>query len=93
MRANNDRNKNAESWIPMTSKFTEISADLLRKDLPGITALPTAKLRKAFNDGTVEKWMDSLNQIFIEVGRLKSPIPASQYLDKSLFIEATKKLK
>jgi NitT/TauT family transport system substrate-binding protein len=93
MRANNDRNKDSESWIPMTGKFTEISADLLRKDLPGITILPTTKLRKAFNDGTVEKWLNTLNELFVDIGRLKSPIPASQYLDKQTFLDATKKLK
>lgn len=93
MRANNVRIKDSEQWIPMTSKFTEIPPDLLRKDLPGITILPTTKLVEAFSDGTIEKWMNSLNEIFIDVGRLKNPIPASQYLDKSLFLEAAKKLK
>jgi NitT/TauT family transport system substrate-binding protein len=92
MRANTDRNKKSELWIPMVSKFSEISADLLRKDLPGITVLPTAQLRKSFGNGTVEKWLDTLNELFVDIGRLKSPVPASQYLDKSLILEAMKKL-
>ena len=92
MKANNERLKDKELLIPITSKFTEISVDLLRKDLPALTTVTTPNLRKAFKNGTVEKWMDTLNGLFVDIGRLKSPIPTSQYLDKTIFLDATKKL-
>jgi len=92
MRANTARIKGEEMLVPMTSKFAEIPVDLLRKDLPAITPLSVADLRKSFEDGTVEKWLDSLNQIFVEVGRIKDPINTSQYFNKKFFLDATKGL-
>jgi NitT/TauT family transport system substrate-binding protein len=93
MKANNVRVKSEDQWVPMTSKFSEIPADLLKKDLPGITVLTTPQLRKAFSNGTVEKWLNTLSDVFVDIGRLKSPIPTSQYLDKKFFMDATKNLK
>ncbi len=92
MRANTVR-LNGDETVSLTSKFSEVPADLLRKDLEAVTSLSTAELKVAFKDGTVEKWLNSLSDIFVEIGRIKAPIPTSQYFNKKLFLEATKNLK
>ncbi len=93
MRANNDRVKASDFLVPITSKFSEIPVDLLQQDLSAMTVLSTPQLRKAFSNGTVEKWLNTLNELFVDIGRLKGPIPTAQYLDKSFFLDATKNLK
>jgi NitT/TauT family transport system substrate-binding protein len=51
---------------------------------------PVAEWRKLFADGTVTKWLQQVTDFFAATGNIPNPVPASQYLDPSLFMEATK---
>jgi NitT/TauT family transport system substrate-binding protein len=49
-----------------------------------------AEWRKLFADGTVTKWLQQVTDFFTVVGNISSPVPASQYFDPSIYMDATK---
>ena len=49
-----------------------------------------AEWRKLFEDGTVTKWLQQVTDFFAVVGNIQNPIPASQYFDPSIYVDATK---
>ena len=51
---------------------------------------PGAEWRKLFADGTVTKWLQQVTDFFAVVGNISNPIPASQYFDPSIYMDATK---
>jgi len=53
-------------------------------------AFPSAEWRKLYGDGTVTKWLQQVTDFFAVVGNIPNPIPASQYFDPSIFMDATK---
>ena len=51
---------------------------------------PIAEWRKLFGDGTVTKWLQQVTDFFVATGNIPNPIPASQYFDPSIYMDATK---
>jgi NitT/TauT family transport system substrate-binding protein len=51
---------------------------------------PTAEWRKLYGDGTVTKWLQQVTDFFVTTGNIPNPIPASQYFDPSIYMDATK---
>lgn len=46
--------------------------------------LPTTQWIKYYQDGTVDKWLDQVTNIYVEVGAFKNPRPAAEYFDSDL---------
>lgn len=53
-------------------------------------AFPAAEWRKLYEDQTVTKWLQQVTDFFATTGNIPNPIPASQYFDPSIFMDATK---
>lgn len=53
-------------------------------------AFPVAEWRKLYGDGTVTKWLQQVTDFFVTTGNIPNPIPASQYFDPSIYLDATK---
>jgi NitT/TauT family transport system substrate-binding protein len=51
---------------------------------------PVAEWRKLFSDGTVTKWLQQVTDFFVATGNIPNPVPASQYFDPSIYLDATK---
>ena len=51
---------------------------------------PVAEWRRLFGDGTVTKWLQQVTDFFATTGNIPNPIPASQYFDPSIYLDATK---
>src|SRR5262245_7195178 len=51
---------------------------------------PVAEWRKLFSEGTVTKWLQQVTDFFASTGNIPNPIPASQYFDPSIYLDATK---
>jgi len=51
---------------------------------------PVAEWRKLFSEGTVTKWLQQVTDFFVSTGNIPNPIPASQYFDPSIYLDATK---
>ena len=53
-------------------------------------AFPGAEWRKLYADGTVTNWLQQVTDFFASTGNIPNPIPASQYFDPSIYMDATK---
>lgn len=53
-------------------------------------AFPAAEWRKMYADGTVTKWLQQVTDFFVATGNIPNPIPASQYFDPSIYMDATR---
>ncbi len=51
---------------------------------------PVAEWRTLYGDGTVTKWLQQVTDFFVTTGNIPNPIPASQYFDPSIYMDATK---
>ena len=51
---------------------------------------PAAEWRKLYGDGTVTKWLQQVTDFFVAAGNIPNPIPASQYFDPSIYMDAIK---
>jgi NitT/TauT family transport system substrate-binding protein len=92
----------AEANEYLTAKTDEALEILQKKHYPQVPladfkeqyaaqkTFPVAEWRKLFADGTVTKWLQQVTDFFAATGNIPNPVPASQYLDPSLFMEATK---
>jgi NitT/TauT family transport system substrate-binding protein len=46
--------------------------------------------RELYANGTLTKWLQQVTDFFVATGNISNPIPASQYFDGSIYLEATK---
>ena len=53
-------------------------------------AFPVAEWRGMYADGTVTKWLQQVTDFFAATGNIANAVPASQYFDPSIFMDATK---
>jgi sulfonate transport system substrate-binding protein len=86
----------------LTSKSDEALEILQKKQYPQVPladfkeqyaaekAFPVAEWRKLYSDGTVAKWLQQVTDFFASTGNIPNAIPAAQYFDPSIFMDATK---
>jgi len=92
----------AEGNAYLTGKTDEALEVLQKKHYPQVPlgdlkeqyaaekAFPAAEWRKLYGDGTVTKWLQQVTDFFVATGNIPSPIPASQYFDPSIYMDAIK---
>ncbi len=86
----------------LVSKTDEALATLQKKHYPQVPladfkeqfkaekAFPVGEWRKLYADGTVTKWLQQVTDFFVATGNIPNPIPAAQYFDASIFLDAVK---
>lgn len=86
----------------LTAKSDEALEVLQKKQYPQVPladfreqyqaekAFPVAEWRKLYADGTVTKWLQQVTDFFVTTGNIPNPIPASQYFDPSIYMDAIK---
>jgi NitT/TauT family transport system substrate-binding protein len=86
----------------LTSKSDEALEVLQKKQYPQVPladfkeqyqaekAFPAAEWRKLYADGTVTKWLQQVTDFFVATGNIPNPVPASQYFDPSIYLDAIK---
>lgn len=86
----------------LTSKSDEALEVLQKKHYPQVPladfkeqykaekAFPTGEWRKLYADGTVTKWLQQVTDFFATTGNIPNPIPASQYFDPKIYMDAIK---
>ncbi|MCP6769167.1 hypothetical protein NL529_30405, partial [Klebsiella pneumoniae] len=84
----------------LTSKTDEALAILQSKQYPQVPladfkeqfgaqkAFPVAEWHKLYSEGTVTKWLQQVTDFFVSTGNIPNPIPASQYFDPSIYMDA-----
>ena len=92
----------AEGNEYLTGKSDEALEVLQKKQYPQVPladfkeqfaaqkVFPAAEWRQLFSDGTVTQWLQQVTDFFVSTGNIPNPIPAAQYFDASIYLDATK---
>jgi sulfonate transport system substrate-binding protein len=92
----------AEGNEHLTGKTDEALVVLQQKHYPNVQladlkeqyaaekAFPAAEWRKLYADGTVTRWLQQVTDFFVATGNIQNPVPASQYFDPSIYLDAVK---
>jgi NitT/TauT family transport system substrate-binding protein len=62
----------------------------LKEQYAAEKAFPAGEWRKLYADGTVTKWLQQVTDFFVATGNIPNPVPASQYFDPSIYMDAIK---
>ena len=49
-----------------------------------------AEWRKMHEDGTTVRWLQQVTDFFVTAGNIQNPVPASQYFDPKIYLDAVK---
>ncbi len=91
MKANDYRARHLEEAAVITSKFADVPVAVLKSSMNTTQWLKSSEVVKMTKDGTVDHWMVSLGNMFVNMGLLPKVVPTEQYFDKSLLLEAAGK--
>jgi NitT/TauT family transport system substrate-binding protein len=78
--ANDYRAAHLDEAVATTAAFDKAPADSFASEATKIRWLTSTELAKANSDGTVTKWLDSINRQFVSMGKLKSAPDPSSYV-------------
>ena len=76
--------------VLQTKHYPQVAIADIKEQYQAEKAFPAAEWRKLYEDGTVTKWLQQVTDFFAATGNIPNPIPASQYFDPSIFMDATK---
>ena len=89
--------------VPLADLKEQYAAETLQKTQYKDVALPdfkeamkfskyytSAEWRTRYADGTVTKWLQQVTDFFVATGNIPNPVPASQYFDPSIYMDAIK---
>jgi NitT/TauT family transport system substrate-binding protein len=62
----------------------------LKEQYAAEKAFPAGEWRKLYAEGTVTKWLQQVTDFFVATGNIPNPVPASQYFDPSIYMDAIK---
>lgn len=64
-------------WV---SEFDNTPLDLVKAEVPLATWFTSSDNKQLFSDGTAKKWYEGLEQLFVDSGKLKSTVPAEDFV-------------
>lgn len=76
--------------VLQTKHYPQVPLADFKQQYAAQKSFPIAEWRKLYDEGTVTKWLQQVTDFFASTGNIQNPVPASQYFDPSLFMEATK---
>ncbi|WP_425373576.1 aliphatic sulfonate ABC transporter substrate-binding protein [Phyllobacterium leguminum] len=74
--------------IEITTAFLNAPAAATDKVARSRKMLTARELDTFTKDGTVNKWLDDFNRMFVEFGTVKDPLPPEQFYTGDLFVNA-----
>jgi NitT/TauT family transport system substrate-binding protein len=87
--ANDYRYNNLDETIELVAAQLGLDVEVVTRDAANAKYLSTAELEAITNDGTVIKWLDSLNTAFVAAGRFEAIPDASTTFLIDSFLAAT----
>lgn len=76
--------------VLQTKHYPQVPLADFKQQYAAQKSFPIAEWRKLYDEGTVTKWLQQVTDFFASTGNIQNPVPASQYFDPTLFMEATK---
>lgn len=86
--ANDIRAADVDACVELTAKFIKAPVDQLRSEAENARFLPAAELAAKSKDGTVNGWLDGINDLYQELGKVENPADASTYYDAAAYAAA-----
>nr|WP_153020378.1 aliphatic sulfonate ABC transporter substrate-binding protein [Paramesorhizobium deserti] len=80
------RARNMEKSIELTATLLGVSVDAVKADAANGQYFSTAELVGFTRDGTVDKWLSGMNELFTSFGKLDKPLPPKEFYTVDLFI-------
>jgi NitT/TauT family transport system substrate-binding protein len=84
------RSKHTDEAIKLTAAKLKLPVDQVKADAANNQLLDVAELDSLTKDGTVEKWLEGMNDYFVDAGKLKKPVDPKTYYTGDLFTGAGK---
>lgn len=84
------RSEHTDEAIELTAEKLKIPVDQVKADAANNKVLSVAELDTLTKDGTIAKWLQGMNDYFVETGKLKKPVDPKTYYTGDLFIGAGK---
>ncbi|WP_240762230.1 aliphatic sulfonate ABC transporter substrate-binding protein [Paenibacillus thalictri] len=89
-KANDYRMKNIDESIKLTAKFTQVPEDSLKAQVETTEWIDSKKQIDYFKDGTVFKWYENLEKLFVAGEKLTEVVPADKFVSKDLYLKVIK---
>jgi len=90
LKANDYRLKHMDETAVIGSKYADIPLDVFKASIPAMKYFSSKEIVDLAKNGTVDKWMNSLSEMFVKMGRLPKTIPSDQFYDKTMLLDAAK---
>ncbi|MFF3286132.1 aliphatic sulfonate ABC transporter substrate-binding protein [Streptomyces sp. NPDC003023] len=84
------RSAHTDEAIALTADKLGIPAEQVKADAANVELLDLDRLDALTEDGTVDKWLQGMNDYFVEAGKLGQPVDPKTYYTGDLFIGAGK---
>lgn len=85
--ASDYRLNNLDESVEITSEFLGIPAETLAPE-SRMSRMPTSEeLEQLTADGSVENWLDTLADLYVQFGRIENPVPASEFYLGDFYVD------
>jgi NitT/TauT family transport system substrate-binding protein len=71
-------------------QYPEVPLAEFKEQFKATKYYSNAEWKKSYADGTAVKWLQQVTDFFVENAKIQNPVPASQYFDPKLFLDAMK---
>ncbi|UOF88751.1 aliphatic sulfonate ABC transporter substrate-binding protein [Fodinisporobacter ferrooxydans] len=79
------RMQHIQQAVKMTADFVNAPADALQSQSDTTQWLSSADIKKDFADGSVGKWCENLEKLFIQTGKLDSVVPSKNFVHSEFY--------
>jgi NitT/TauT family transport system substrate-binding protein len=84
------RSANMDKSIELTAEMLSIPVEQVKADAANVEVLSVDELDKMTEDGTIDKWLTTMTDYFVEAGQLESSVDPDTYYTGDLFTGAAK---
>ncbi len=84
------RAENMDDAIALTAAMLQIDEENVKADSKNVKIMTSAELDELTEDGSVNGWLEGMNDYFVSAGKLPEPVDPSTYYTGDLFVGAGK---
>lgn len=84
------RAENMDETISLTAAMLQLDEEQVAADAKNVKIMTTAELDELTEDGSVNGWLEGMNDYFVKAGKLPEPVDPSSYYTGDLFVGAGK---
>lgn len=89
-KANDYRIQHIDEAVQLTSKYTQVPEDSLKAQVDTTEWIASHTQIDYFKDGTVNKWFENLEKLFVQNGKLTEVVPANKFVSPDPYLKAVK---